>query len=330
MSPAPPAVSLCALLSSALWLGALWSGAPACLAQDATVPRSPPPAPADDPASANTKPADDHGTVQLPPTGGERRTADRADAAETEKRITELTNEFRKKEGLKPVSRDERLAGAAAKFGEYLAEQGVLGHRAGGTTPSQRVKAAGYDYCSVRENLAYQFDTFGFAAEKLAEQCVTGWIDSPGHRANLVADDVTQTGVGVVYDPRSGRYFAVQLFALPADAAVTFEVENRTTAPRTYRVGGRDYTLPPRYVQTHTRCTPDAVTVTLDPAPPADAKPANAKPANAKPNKTGKPLQIAGGQVLILRPGADGEVDPEVWTPPKEPGNPPGRTGGAR
>ena len=318
MSPAPPAVSLCALLSLALW------SAPAGLAQDAVVPQSPPPAPADDPTAANTTPADDHGTVQLPPTGGERRTADRADAAETETRITELTNEFRKKEGLKPVARNETLAEAAAKFGAYLAEQGVLGHRAGGTTPSQRVKAAGYDYCSVRENLAYQFDTFGFAAEKLAEVCVTGWINSPGHRANLVADDMTETGVGVTYDPRSGRYFAVQLFALPASAAVTFEVENRTAAPQTYRVGGRDYTLPPRYVQTHTRCTPDAVTVTLDPAPPAGA------PANAQPNKADKPHQIAGGQVLILRPGADGEVDPEVWTPPKEPAQTPGRTGGAR
>ena len=294
---------------------------PSLFAQDAAPPPPDPPAspaeaaadrPADRPPGY--EPADDRGTLKLPPTGGERRTADRADLAKTETRVTELTNAFRKKQGLGPLTRDKTLADTAAKFGRYLAEQGVLGHRAGGTTPSERVRAAGYEFCAVRENLAYEFDTFGFTADALAEACVTGWIDSPGHRANLLAADVTETGVGVVRDPASGRYFAVQLFALPASAAVSFEVENRTAAPQIYRVAGEEYTLPPRYVQSHTRCAPGAVTVRLGPAPPA----ADPAAGDGRTAESADPVELTDGQVLILRPTDAGGVEPDVWSPPAE------------
>ncbi|QDT15398.1 CAP domain-containing protein [Alienimonas californiensis] len=303
MPLAPTAPLLAALLT------------PGLLFQDAVVPPAAPPAPADAPAETTAEPADEHGTIKLPPTGGERRTADRADLEQAEKIIIDLTNEFRKKNDLKPVTRDETLAEAAEKFGAYLAQQGVFGHRAGGTKPSERVTAAGYDYCTVRENLAYHFDTFGFKAEKLANESVTGWINSPGHRANLLAEDVTETGVGVVHDAESGRYFSVQLFALPASAAVQFEVENRTGAPQTYRVGDREYTLPPRYVQTHKSCSPGAVKVVLNPAPPSAATGTEGENADAA---SGPTLELSSGQVLILRSGPDGGVDPEVWTPPAE------------
>ena len=202
----------------------------ALLQSAAPPPADAPPAPADAPAAPAE--ADGRGTVTLPPTGGERRTADRADLEETRTRITDLTNAFREKQGLEPVEPDDVLHGAAEKFGRFLSERGVLGHQAGGTTPAERVKTAGYDFCSVRENLAYQFDPFGFDAKRLAAETVTGWKESPGHRANLLADDVTQTGVAVVSDAKTGRYFAVQLFALPESAAVAFEVENRTGARR--------------------------------------------------------------------------------------------------
>ena len=214
--------------------------APGLLCQDATVPPADPPAPADRPAAKTPESADEHGTLKLPPTGGERPTADRPDLAETAKRITDRTNEFRKQHDLPPVSPDDTLAEAATKYGELLARESLFGHRAGGTTPAERVSAVGYDYCSVRENLAVHFDSFGFRAEKLAEESVTGWINSPGHRANLLADNVSETGVGVVRDSESGRYFSVQLFAHPKRAAVAFEVENRTTDSQTYRSARRN------------------------------------------------------------------------------------------
>ena len=322
------------LVPSAPLLAALLT--PGLLYQDAAPPLDTP-APAGDPTETTTPPSPEAAQIlRLAPTGGERRTADRADLDEAAKTITEFTNAFRKKNDLKPVTRNETLAKAAKKFGEYLAKESVFGHRAGGTTPSQRVEAVGYEYCSVRENLAYHFDTFGFSAKKLAKASVDGWINSPGHRANLLAEDVNETGVGVVQDKESGRYFSVQLFALPESAAVTFEVENRTEAPQTYRVRDREYTLPPRYVQTHTSCTAGPVSVRLGPAPKADASQPGAVEPNADepnadadetatedPKEDAEVLKLSAGQVLILRPGADGAVNPEVWSPPEEEANGP-------
>ena len=317
MPLAPSAPLLAALLAPGLFF------------QDAPAP-APPAAPAaDGPAESSTPDSPEtHQILRLPPTGGERRTADRADLAEAAKRVTDLTNAFREKHDLKPVVRNETLAGAAKKFGAYLAKEGLFGHRAGGTTPSQRVEAAGYDFCSVRENLAYHFDAYGFTAEKLADASVTGWINSPGHRANLLADDVTETGVGVVYDEESGRYFSVQLFGLPKSAAVTFEVENRTQAEQTYRVAGREYTLPPRAYQTHVVCSAGPAVVTLGPAPAAPEPgddPAGDDPADAAAGDEPAPAaddaratELAAGQVLILRPADDGGVSAEVWSPPEE------------
>ena len=304
--PAPPARTAMAAgpaLAPYLLAAALSQAA-------AAPPADAPPAPADAaPAPAET---DEHGTVTLPPTGGERRTADRADAAEAARLVTDLTNAFREENGLNAVTRDDTLAAAAAKFGRFLAERGVLGHEAGGTTPAQRVTAAGYEFCSVRENLAYQFDPFGFDAARLARETVDGWKNSPGHRANLLADDVTQTGVAVVYHPPTGRYFAVQLFALPQSAAVTFEVENRTAEAQTYRVAGRLFTLPPRFVRSHTRCSPGRVEVRLGKVPAAPTDKAD------PPADTGEPLTLAAGQVLILRPADGGGVEPDVWSPPPQ------------
>ncbi|MEM9702277.1 MAG: CAP domain-containing protein, partial [Planctomycetota bacterium] len=183
-----------------------------------------------------------------------------------------------------------------------------------GTTPAERVEAAGYKRCTVRENLSYHFDAFGFTAKTLSAQAVEGWIKSPGHRANLSAEGVTETGVGVAHDDASGRYFCVQLFALPKSATIQFEVENRTAAPQTYRVKEREYTLPPRYVRTHRDCSVDSVPVRLGPAPK--------QVGNDPPKETAEPLALKTGQVLILRLTDAGVVEPEIWSPPKEPKTP--------
>ncbi len=284
--------------------------APGLLFQAPPAPAPPAPTTTD----ADAEPPDataGHGTLALEPTGGERPTADRADVAAVAKQITDRTNQFRAKHDLKPVVRNKTLAEAATKYGEYLAEKALFGHEAGGTTPAQRVKAVGYDYCAVRENLAYHFSPFGYQSAKLAEAAVTDWINSPGHRANLLAAGVTETGVGVVHDADSGRYFSVQLFALPSSAAVSFQVENRTDSPQTYRVAGRETTLPPKYIMTHTRCAVGPVTVRIGAAPAANEDGSEGK-------ETAAPLTVAGGQVVILRPADDGGATPELWSPPAE------------
>ncbi len=178
------------------------------------------------------------------------------DLAAVSQSIVERTNAFRKERGLGPAAVDDKLTAAAEAFAAYMAREDRYGHTADGDRPAGRAKAHGYTYCIVLENIAYAFDPAGFTAEKLADQFVTGWKESPGHRKNMLDPDVTETGVAVGRSKKTGYYYAVQMFGRPKSAAIEFEVENRADEAFDYVLGGRNYSLPPKYTRTHTVCRP--------------------------------------------------------------------------
>ena len=132
-----------------------------------------------------------------------------------EARVLALVNELRMERGVKPLERDRKLDAAAEYFGGYMASAGRLEHGADGSTPAARVKQRGYAYCVVSENIAYEYSSRGFTAERLAHSFVDGWRDSPTHRDNILDPEVTQTGLGVARSDK-GEYYAAQLFARPA------------------------------------------------------------------------------------------------------------------
>lgn len=179
-----------------------------------------------------------------------------------ESAIVEQTNDFRDQNELEPVSTDEDLTNAAAKFAQFMAETGKYGHRADGRTPAARAKAAGYRYCIVRENIAYRTNTGEVTAEGLIETFVQGWIDSPPHRENMLADYVLDTGVAVATTD-GVTYYAVQLFGRPKSAAIELEVTNRSSEMKTLEILANDsedtIELPPRGVIRMKRCFPTTV-----------------------------------------------------------------------
>jgi hypothetical protein len=184
-----------------------------------------------------------------------------ADPGETAQRVVEGTNAFRKAQALDAVNVNEALEAAARQFARYMAKTGKYGHTADGRQPSERAAAHGYEYCIVSENIAYQFRSPGYpSASVLAEQFVEGWKHSPEHRKYMVDPAVTQTGVGVAQG-EGGRYFAVQMFGRPKDAAIHFEVRNRSGAKVEYRVGERAFTLGPRVSRTHMVCRPAEISI---------------------------------------------------------------------
>ncbi len=140
-----------------------------------------------------------------------------------------------------------------------MGDSGKYGHHADGRTPAERTKAAGYEYCVIRENIAYRMNTGEVTDESLIEVFVQGWIDSPPHRENMLADYVTETGVGVATSD-GVTYYAVQLFGQPKSAAIKLKVTNDSDATRTLVVIANDsqdeVELPPRTVLTMTRCFP--------------------------------------------------------------------------
>jgi hypothetical protein len=135
-----------------------------------------------------------------------------------------------------------------------MARTGKYGHGADGRRPPQRAAAAGYDYCLVAENIAYQYRSSGFeSADALAQALVEGWKRSPEHRHNMLLGNATETGTGIAQG-EGGRYFAVQMFGRPSSAEVRFSIENRSGQPVRYSAGERSFTLEPRVTRTHTLC----------------------------------------------------------------------------
>lgn len=180
------------------------------------------------------------------------------DIPQAESLIVERTNAFRTEQGLAPLRRNPELDASARAYAALMARVGTLSHQADGTTPGQRASRSGYDHCVIAENIARQYSSAGFATGELGRGLVEGWKSSPGHRKNMVDDDVTETGVAIAHRTFKGvpDYFAVQLFGRPASARIEFEIRNRSSGAVRYRVGERAFTLAPQYARTHTECAP--------------------------------------------------------------------------
>ncbi|MCZ7593553.1 MAG: CAP domain-containing protein [Hyphomicrobium sp.] len=183
------------------------------------------------------------------------------DIPAAEAAIVEMTNAFRALHRLAPVRHNPKLAAAARGYARKLAGQSALSHTADGTTPAERIAAAGYHYCQAGENLAAILDTRGFTAGEYARRAVEGWEDSPGHRKNMLLPFVTETGVAVARaSPTEPKYIAVQLFARPEAAKYSFKVTNAAPQAVAYTFNGEDNTVSPREIVTHTACLPGTIT----------------------------------------------------------------------
>jgi hypothetical protein len=195
---------------------------------------------------------DGHGTMDLP------------DLPKTEAAIIAQTNTFRLEHKLGALTANPALTAAAQSFAEFLARNGKFGHEADGRKHNERIRAAGYRYCVAAENLALNQHSNGFKTEKLATDAVTGWINSPPHRAAMLHPFVTETGVGIARGPDSApKFLSVQLFGRPESFKYEFKVENRTPQRITYRFQEADQVLDSHTEVRTTDCLPGSVTFDL-------------------------------------------------------------------
>lgn len=168
------------------------------------------------------------------------------------------TNAFRQNQKLTGVKEDASLTRAAAYFARYLAKVEKLSHTADGREPWDRAKMYFYDYCIVLENIAVYFSSASVSPEELAAHFMKGWEDSPGHRKNMQDSDVMEIGVAVARSPRSGKYYAVQMFGRPRSAEVQFRISNQTPAAVKYRLDDQTTSIAPQITTTHRQCrTPE-------------------------------------------------------------------------
>lgn len=131
------------------------------------------------------------------------------DLAVLEKRAFDLANDQRRAQGVRRLRLDPALSAVARTRSKEMADRKYFDHiDPDGKDPADHVRAAGIGFSSIAENIQYSFNSPDPAAD-----AVTAWMNSEGHRKNLMGD-FTLTGMGVAVDETGNVYFT-QLFINP-------------------------------------------------------------------------------------------------------------------
>ncbi|OHB14103.1 MAG: hypothetical protein A3G05_01895 [Candidatus Zambryskibacteria bacterium RIFCSPLOWO2_12_FULL_45_14] len=124
--------------------------------------------------------------------------------------LVDLTNSNRLAQNINPLTFNPVLAEAAQLKANDMAEKSYFAHTSPeGKTPWYWFTESGYNFLYAGENLAVNFVD--------SEDVVLAWMNSPGHRANIVNNNFTEIGIAMA----SGRYngqdsiYVVQLFGHP-------------------------------------------------------------------------------------------------------------------
>jgi len=151
-----------------------------------------------------------------------------------EKAIHRLVNQERAQRGLRALRYDPGLAAIARAHSRDMAENQFFNHvNLRGQDPSARAARAGYPLANpetggygVGENIYQGYTHEGVAVfieagerrvvyrwltpEQAAREAVEGWMNSPGHRRNLLNAEYVQQGIGVAVDPETEKLFVTQ------------------------------------------------------------------------------------------------------------------------
>jgi hypothetical protein len=129
-------------------------------------------------------------------------------------------NRERVAQQLPPLKWDNALAEAARQHASLMADQADLSHQLPGEPPlDQRAGRAGARFSQVGENIA---------VGPQPRAIHTGWMHSPGHRANILDAHFTALGVGVVEE--DGQLYAVEDFSVAVASLGLEAQEEKVTA----------------------------------------------------------------------------------------------------
>ena len=121
------------------------------------------------------------------------------------KKCLELTNQFRAKNKLPPLKWDDSIWKISLTHSKNMGEGKVpFGHKGF----NERIKQFPFHYSLACENV---FMCQGYSEYSIAENAVNGWINSPGHRKNLLSN--TNFCAIATYRNSSGAYYLTQMFA---------------------------------------------------------------------------------------------------------------------
>ena len=114
-------------------------------------------------------------------------------ASSYEQQVVTLVNAERAKYGLAALALDETLCGYARVKSQDMHDQGYFSHTSPTYgSPFDMMRSFGVSYRSAGENIAMGYST--------PEAVVAAWMNSEGHRANILSANYTTLGVGYVED----------------------------------------------------------------------------------------------------------------------------------
>jgi uncharacterized protein YkwD len=121
--------------------------------------------------------------------------------------VLSLTNVERAKVGCKALSEDSRLTKAAQDHSADMAAKNYFSHDSqDGRSPFDRMKDVGYSFSAAAENIAM--------GQQTPASVMDAWMNSPGHKANILNCTYTELGVGYAVN-KSGAPYWTQDFGKP-------------------------------------------------------------------------------------------------------------------
>ncbi len=125
-----------------------------------------------------------------------------------EDQVILLINRHRESYDLSPLRKQSALSEAAESKTQHMIEYSYFSHVSpvDGKKWSDFIQETNYEYTEAGENLANGYTS--------VEEMVQSWMDSPTHRANILADGYTETGVSIKKGTLNGfeSIFVAQMF----------------------------------------------------------------------------------------------------------------------
>lgn len=133
--------------------------------------------------------------------------APKSEASSQAQAVLDLVNKERAKQGLKALKLDTELNSVATLKAKDMRDKNYFSHDSPTYgSPFEMMQKFGIEYRSAGENIA--------AGQRSAEQVMNDWMNSSGHRANILNADYTLLGVGYAEGGSYGTYW-VQEFSRP-------------------------------------------------------------------------------------------------------------------
>ncbi|WP_027621927.1 SafA/ExsA family spore coat assembly protein [Acetivibrio clariflavus] len=129
------------------------------------------------------------------------------DVKALENEVIRLVNVERAKAGLPQLTQNWQLSRVARYKSQDMIDKGYFAHNSPTYgSPFKMMESFGIRYSAAGENIAM--------GQQSPSQVMNAWMNSPGHRNNILSPSFTQIGVGLAKD-KNGRMYWTQMFIKP-------------------------------------------------------------------------------------------------------------------